>query len=223
MKSVARTFVVILSLLVMTAGLGCAALSYYITPGTVDKKGVLYVVEAGVADANDYAGYPNLEKSERLDRQVDVAHDVIQFNYDQAKQRDTMKYGILKDVTTPNAELGRQREEALFGPKGLLSMGLSMAGFGSITGFLGLARKRPQDITPQELKDTLNEAQGKASEELTAKENQLVDVVKGLDIFMKDVKGENPDLILNMKKLFTRIQNGDTKAAVARIKTTLPG
>lgn len=222
MKSIARTLVIMLSLLMVSAGLGCAALSYYATPTPVDKDAVRYVVSSGVADANEYKGYQNLYKAEKLDKDVDYAHDLIQFGYDQLKQKDTVMYSVHKKTTVPNAELGKQREVALFGPKGLLSMGLSMAGFGTLTGFVGLARKRPQDVTPQELKDAILEAQGKAAEELTAKENQLVDVVKSVDIFMKDVKGENPDLILNMKKLFTRIQTGETKAAVAKIKTTLP-
>jgi len=223
MKRLVRTLIIMLSLLMVSAGLGCAALSYYVTPTPIDKDAVQYVISAGVADANEYKGYQNLYKAEKLDKDVDYAHDIIQFNYDQLKQKDEVVYSVHKKTTVPNAELGKQREGALFGPKGLLSMGLSMVGFGTLTGFLGLARKRPQDVTPQELKDAILEAQGKAAEELTAKENQLVDVVKSVDIFMKDMKDDNPDLILDMKKLFTRIQTGATKEAVAKIKTTLPG
>lgn len=213
-----RTIVVMLSLMLIATGIGCVAVSRHATPASIDQKAVWYVSSAGVAEPNDFKGYPNLVKAERLEKGVDSAHDVIQLELEQKIQRDNLEYSIHKDVTANNRLVGEQREEMLFGEKGLLSLGLSLAGFGTLTGFVGLMRKRPGDVTSQEVEQVVSQATGKTAAELSEKEKQLIEVVKGVQKFIDTYKDKEPEAVTSLKELSNKAQDTSTQVAVAKIK-----
>ena len=221
-KSV-RTVVVILSLLMMVAGVGCVALSRRATPASVDVKAKAYAVKSGIADVNDFdAWYPNVEQAGRLKLAVDAAHKVNQLELQQQIEQDNLQYSIHKNVVIKNYKTGLEREEQLFGEKGLLSLGLSLAGFGTLTGFVGLARKRPGDVTPQELGLAVEQATGKINGDLSEKEKQLIEVVKGvqkfIDTYRDTTDNKEAVMIKTLKELASKAQDTNTQVAVATIK-----
>lgn len=215
-----RIVLIVISLLMMITGMGCVALSHLITPAEVDKAALRYAVDAGVADYNDYdAWYPNLDEATRLKDDVDNAHIVNQEKLRHLMEKDVTQHGIHQAVTTSNYQRGMQREEALFGEKGLLSMGLTMLGVGGFTGLLGLMRKRPGDLSKEEVETALTTATGKTKEELSAKEKQFVQLVKGVAEFMKSQESNgNKDAVLALKSIMDKYQDSQTKVAVAAAK-----
>lgn len=220
-----KKVIVILSVLLMLGGLGCAALSQLITPAEVDRAALKYAIDAGVAEPNDYnAWYPNLDEATRLKDDVDSAHIVNQEGLQHLIEKDVTRHGIHQKVTTRNRISGIQREELLFGETGILSLGLSMIGAGGFAGVLGLMRKRPGDVTPQELEQTVVSATGKTAEELSAKQKQFVQVVSGIQKFMDTYKdtSDNKEAVMlkEMKILCNATQDIDTRQAVAVAKTS---
>ena len=217
-----RVSVIVLSLMLMGAGVGCVAASKCITLAKVDKSAVEYVVEAGVAEPNDFIGWPNLLKVEKLEKSVDSAHKINRLELEQAIEAEDLEYSIHKDVVKEDKIAGLDREEAMFGEKGLLSLGLSLAGFGSLTGVVGLMRKRPGDVTSQELEQAVVQATGKTNGALSEKEKQLVDVVKGIQKFMNTYKdtSDNKEAVMlkELKIALDAKQDTNTQVAVAKIK-----
>jgi len=204
--------IILLALMVAT-GLGCVALSEYATPAPVDKAAVKYAAEAGVIDANSFRGYANYEKARRLERALQSAYKVYTLGLDQAKERHELDYANLEKVVAANTKTGKQREAALFGETGLISMGIGLAGMGGLGGFLGLMRKRPGDITPAELEA----ATVQASVEVKDKERQLLEIIGGVSEFMKTYdKTTEPGMALRASLKTTT--NSDTKQVVAAIK-----
>lgn len=207
--------VLLVASVALIAGIGCAALSQMVTPAKVDRAAVNYVSGAGVADADDFSGFANLEKALRLELKVDDAYEVKSLAIKQMAEKNELDYRQLKGVTAENTREALAREEQIFGEKGLLSMGLSLMGFGTLTGVIGLMRKRPGDITTQEMETALVDIKG----EITAKERQFIEVVKGVQSFL-DVhpKGDavGDELRANLQK-----QSLDTRQAVATAKTTV--
>lgn len=216
-----KTLIVTLSLMLVIAGLGCATLSTYVTPAKIDRGAVDYAVDAGVAEPNDYDGYPNLLKAGNLQNDVDSAHSVIQLSLQQQAQKDDLDYSIHRDTASSNYTIGVQREEMLFGEKGLLTLGLSMAGFGTLTGLVGLMRKRPGDVTTAEMEQTVAQATGKTTEELSTKERQMIQLVKSVQAFRDTFKRTNPDTIAAMDTILNEKQDTDTRITVAKIKKTV--
>lgn len=214
------TIIVILSLILIAGGIGCAALSNYVTPAEIDRGAVEYVVAADVAESEDYGGYPNLVKANKLKEDVDIAHTVNQFDLQHLLQKDTLDYSIHKDVVATNVVVSQQREEMLFGETGLLSLGLSMAGMGTLTGFLGLMRKRPGDVTSAELQQTVAEATGSTFEELDEKQTQFVQLVSGVSKFMETLK-DSPAVLASMKHIFNETQDTETQIAVSEVKLSV--
>jgi hypothetical protein len=209
----------LLCVLLLGVGIGCASLSEYLTPATVDQKAVAYAAEAGVADANDFAGYANLDKATRLRTAVDSAYQVKTLALNQMLEKGQLDYNVLKGIVTNNAKLAQQREEQLFGETGLLSMGLSLLGVGGLGGLIGLSRKRPGDITPQEMESALVELKGSVSD----KERQMIEVVKGVQGFI-DANKDDESLAYMVKQLKTYLndsQSVDTKQVVAAAKAVL--
>lgn len=220
MKTTTKTITILLSLLLMVAGIGCVAVSKWATPATIDNGAVGYVVSTGVADPNDFLGYPNLIKAEKLQIGVDSAHTIVQFGLDQLKQKDNLDYSIHRNIVANNVTIGQQREEMLFGEKGLLSLGFSMLGMGTLTGVLGLMRKRPGDVTKDEMQQVLAETQGKTIAELTEKEIQLIQLVKGFEKLKNTFKSD-VHLLDTFKTIMNTTQDINTQVAVARIKKTI--
>ena len=51
-----KKILLILSVVLLMSGLGCAALSHYITPAEIDRDAVSYAHLAGTARLEDYDG-----------------------------------------------------------------------------------------------------------------------------------------------------------------------
>ena len=221
-----RTTIIILSAIMVVAGISCTIVSQQATPAEVDQKALQYAVDAGVADFNDYdAWYPNLAEAIRLVQDVEHAHVLNRQALEQAIQKEDTAYSIHTNTTIDNKQKGIHREEALFGEKGLLSMGLSMLGIGGMGGMIGLMRKRPGDITKPEMEQALATATGKTSAELSVKEKQFVQLVKGVQAFTETYKGTTDNstavILQTLKQELNSAQDKDTQAAVAVIKKTV--
>ena len=208
-----KWFVVLLSAVMLAAGFGCMSLSEYVTPATIDPRAVDYVTRAGVDDPNKYVGYANLAKAMRLGNAVDDAHETMQLVYSQLSESDQLKYGQIKDTTAANLVMAREREELLFGETGLLTLGLSLAGFGSLTGLVGLMRKRPGDMTPEEIKRAL------AGQDavLSGREKQIVELIQGVEDYINTY----PDAASKIKDVLSKRQSAGTKALVGEVTANL--
>jgi len=216
-----KTIITIVSILLLIAGIGCStSLSYLLTPADIDTDAVKYAVDAGVAEPNEYKGYGNLAKAQKLVRDVGIAHTLNKQELAQSIERENTNHGIHSGTTKINFDSGVQREEALFGSTGLISMGLTLAGVGGV-GALGLMRKRPGDVTPLEMQSALAEVTGRTQEELTGKEKQFTQLVKGVQTFMnghknkdnKDVRG----LIESLRTAASTSGNADAIAALEKL------
>jgi len=210
-----KTTLSIICILALGLGIGCASLSDYITPATVDQHAVAYAASAGVVDANDFDGYANLEKAIRLEVAVGNAYEVKTLVLTQMQEKNQLDYGVLRGVTVNNTKIAREREAALFGETGLLSMGLSLLGVGGLGGILGLMRKRPGDITPQELEQTVADIKG----EVTAKDRQFIEVVKGVQAFIDSHKDDG--IASELKAAISLVRSADTKEAIALAKAVI--
>lgn len=210
---IAHYIVIAFSLLAIIGGIGCASLSHYVTPATIDRRAVDYAAKAQVADPNAFVGYSNLDKAIKLENAVGDAHAKNQLELMQLIDKDSLAYAQLNNIASSNRQMAQAREEQLFGPEGLLTMGLSMAGFGALTGLIGLLRKRPQDITPDELTQLIA---GKDAE-LTDKEKQFIELVKGIQNFI-NASPTNSEIL---KTELAKVQSADTKTEVAKVKATI--
>jgi hypothetical protein len=185
-----------------------------VTPASIDGSAVAYAVAAEAAEPNDFAGYPSLAKAEKLARDVDEAHNKVQLRLRQQIETDNLDYSVHKGVVATAVEKGQALEEKLFGPSGLLSMGLAAIGFGGFGGVIGLLRKRPQDWTQEEVDGALEEAGVEAS----AKTTQLVEIVKAVEAF-KNGAGAGAWAVL--KPYLLDKTSAGTKEEVAKITATL--
>jgi len=216
-----KLLVVLFSVILIAGSLAGCVLSQHFTPATIDKNAKQYTIDAGVADANDFKGWHNVIMAAKLKDLVDVASKLTQQRLNQMKDVDTLQHAIHQKTTTQNWREGMQTEELLWGQTGIASLVMGMAGMGTLTGFLGLARKRPQDITPQEMTVALSQATGKTEAELGEKERQLIQVVKGIQKFKDDYKEGNPDrndVLESLRNALMMAQDEDTQAAVAVAK-----
>lgn len=210
-----KTLIIIASIMLMTIGLSCAALSSYITPAEVDQNALRYAVNTGIVELSDYdAWYPNLAEAERLAKDVDAAHSTVQLSLQQQAEKDNLVYSIHKDVVSTNLITADQREEMLFGETGLMSMGLSMMGAGGLAGLLGLMRKRPKDWTPEEVEIAMTGVKG----ELTEKDKQIIELVRGVQKFLDTSDKTVSDAL---KTSLATNQSSTTKETVAKIKVTV--
>lgn len=209
--------IIAISLICTVAGCGCVALSHYLTPADVDHDAVLYVTRAGVAEPNEYDGYANLYKAEKLKLDVDIAHTYNQFDLKQLMDEDVLDYTILQNVVSKNFDIAIQREEAIFSESGLLSMGLGLAGFGTLTGIVGLMRKRPQDLTQEEVNVALSTATGQSQQAIARSTKHLAQVIKGIKKF-SDKYDDTDDVILALHTACNDAQDEDTRLVVSSIK-----
>lgn len=210
-----KAFVIILSLLAVAGGLGCAAFSELVTPAVIDRNAVDYAVYAGVADANDYNGYGNLYKANKLVGAVDAAHEQNQLILAQHIDRDALNYAQLVEAVRSNVQTAIQQEELLFSEKGIIAMGLGLAGFGSLTGLIGLTRKRPGDSTPLEVKQAIAGPEAL----LTVREQQFGELVRGIQRFL-DSSPESFDT-QDLKNKLDGAQSAGTKELVAIVKANM--
>lgn len=210
-----KQVLIVVALFVTGLGVGCASLSEYITPADIDSGSVAYVVGAGVADANTFTGYANLAKAIKLEAAVDSAYAVKSLAIQQLADKNQLDYSLCKDATTTNTKIAQQREESLFGATGLLSTGLVSLGFGSLTGLLGLMRKRPGDVTAEEMETAVETIKG----EVTDKDRQFIELVKGIQSFLNVHSGDAT--AKELKSILTNHESYDTETAVAITKVAL--
>ena len=215
-----RYVIAIASLIVLCGGLGCAALSNLVTPAEIDRQAVAYVASAGVADANEYAGYGNMAKAEKLKTDVTTAHQTIQLDLEQQAAKDNLTYAVLSETVANNYAAAVKQEETLFGPTGLLSLGMTAAGMGTLTGLIGLMRKRPGDVTSAELEQAVDEVAQQSGEELTTKQRQITQLVQGVSEYMKTLK-DAPASLESLKTALRMTQDTDTQVAVETVKKEL--
>jgi len=212
-KKMKKVVIALVSLILIAAGIGCStSLSYLITPADKDQDAVNYAVEAGVAEPNEYKGYFNLDKAIKLMKDVSIAYTIRKQKLVQALEREETTHSILSETTKANRDVALEREEALFGPTGILSVGLTLAGI-SGAGVLGLMRKRPGDVTPQEMQNVLAEATGRKQEELTVKEKQFTQLVKGVQTFVNKQKNGGSSIketLANLKA--AAVESGNVEA-----------
>jgi len=206
----------------MVAGVGCAAMSDYLTPATLDPQAVDYVVEAGVADANDYAGYANLYKARMLEIDMKGAHEWNVLYYAQLLDKENLSFGILNGVVERNRLEATALEKSIFDPTtGLLAAGLGLFGLAG-GGVLGLMRTKPGDWKPADVEDALTDL----TVQIGDKERQFIETVKGIQAFIDDAGREDGDSDLTLleaveglKGWLADAQSTDTKKAVAVAKT----
>lgn len=215
-----KTVVVVLSLLLTCIGLGCVAVSELVTPARIDSRAKTYAIERG-ADANDYrAWYPNLAVSNQLLKDIRAGHLTTLQEFEQAMERENLEYGLVLDVAEMDNRSAVTREEQLFGKTGLLSLGLTMAGFGAFTGFIGLMRKRPGDVTTEEMEQAVADSQDITTVELSDKQKQFVQLIQGIGVFMAGLQQSDP-VRTNLKTALSMTQDTETQVAVAAVKKEL--
>lgn len=249
MSGITKVVLMVFFLMVAVAGLACVPLSYHVIPTSVDKNAVAWVVKAGICDANEFEGYQNLAKAEKLNKALDAANDLIQFRIKQQSEKESKNYQIHKAIAVHNYKMGMAREKAWLSPTGILPLAMGLTGFGGFTGLIGLFRRKPGDIPKSKMDQAVAAIQGKSVEELSTKDRQFTQIVKGVqDIFngvknghleetitktigkaMDDLSPEEQALVkavkeavaIEMKTSLKKAQDSDTQVAVATIKKSI--
>jgi hypothetical protein len=200
-------------------GGGCVGtLSEEFTPGRVDKEVVAYNEEAGTGSAEDYRGflYPSLASVKRLKADFEAAVVVTNQELKHLAEQKQLQAEILKGIVTIDFDTAVTREDFLFNPTtGVLAMGLGLLGIGA-GGYLGLMRKRPQDITPVEMEKALGDVRG----EVTAKDRQLINLVGSVRnvLLAQDANGrDNTDVRAILKSSQTPETREAVKKALAQL------
>ena len=208
-----KTIAIMLLLVLGLTGLGCVAVSKYATPAPKASEAALkYGYEAGILDPNSYRGYANLEKAERLEVALESAYQVYTLGLEHATERHELDYGVLAKVAAANTKKGRATETAFFSEKGIIPLVAGLAGFGGLGSLIGLMRKRPGDITPQDMELAL----GGAGVKLKDKERQMLEIVRGIQAHLDT---DPPDAAM-LKGHLERKQSADTRVSVAALKVT---
>lgn len=197
-------------LAVILIGSGCiGTISEHLTPGRIDSDVVAYNEAAETGKAEDYKGflYPSLADLKLLSADLDAAIALTEQEIIHLAEQKQLQAKILKGVVTTDVEIAVAREEFLFNPTtGAVAMGLSILGVGA-GGYLGLMRKRPQDVTPVEMERALGEVKGEVDDR-DRKLIQLVASVKNV-IEAQPLRAQE-----EMKKLLEAGQLPETRAAV---------
>jgi hypothetical protein len=230
MKKLLFGMVLVVSLLIAAAGIGCASLSEYATPAIINQRAVDFVVESGVADPNEFEGWPNLHKALKLDSYVDMAYEIRYTTLKQSIENLEIDYGHLNDIVTKNLEAAQEREQELFADGGVLATALTAGGLGSFVGLLGLFRKRPGDMTKEDFQRAIEPIQG----ELGVKDQQFAQVITGVERFMKHKDeitsllskdgdaAEKTDQVLKLMKTYLgRSQDASTQQEVAKVRAVV--
>jgi hypothetical protein len=216
-----HALLVLLTLLCVAAAVGCAAVSEYVTPAQIDQRAVDYAASAGIVDPNDYGGYGNLLKAVRLQTAVQAAYEVNSLQLQQMQERNELDYGLLNEVVSRNTKIAQAREEMLFSEKGLISLGLGLAGMGGLGGFLGLMRRRPGDVTQAEMRSALADA----GVSVGKKEEQMLEIILGVQAFLRAHQtevaggGKADDAVAAQLKEF--LDKAESKSTRQAVKTAL--
>lgn len=201
-------------LAVVVIGGGCiGTLSEELTPGHVDERVVAYNEEAGTGAAADYKGllFPSLASVKKLRTDFEAAVVVTNQELKHLAEQKQLQAKILEGVVTADFKVASAREEFLFNPTtGALAVGLSLLGVGA-GGYLGLMRKRPQDITPVEMEKALGEVKG----EVTDRDRKIIELVNS----MKNVIDAQPTEA--QKEMIATLKKGQLPETRAAVKDVL--
>lgn len=211
---------IVVTLLMIIAAVGCYSVEEYITPGSLNSKAVALVVEMGVADVNEFAGYANLAKARKLQTYVQSAYDLDMLAIEQLREKRQLTWNQVRGIVNRDVTTSEAKGEALFGEKGIITSVLALAGFGGLTGAVGLMRKRPGDIT----KTNFDTAMAQAGVQLNDKERQMVEIVAGVQEFFDKYKKApegSKELVLydDLRTFLSKATSSDTKQAIAVAKT----
>jgi len=230
MKKLLIRLVLVLSVLTTVVGIGCASLSEYITPGTIDRRAVKFVEESGVSQPGEFNGWPSLHKALKLDVYVDMAYEVRYTTLKQSIEDLQIDYNHLNAIVTKNLEDAQLREAELFADGGVLSTILTASGLGAFTGMLGLMRRRPGDMSPEDFRKAVEPIQGQVG----IKEKQFAQVVLGVEKIMKgkdqiaslltkegDAATKTDELLKLFKTYLGRTQDAETQQEVAKVRATV--
>ena len=204
----------------MVLGIGCAAMSEYVTPATIDGRAIEYVVDAGLADANDYDGYANLYKARKLQIQVAAAHEVNLLELEQMIEQENLDANILRGIMERSVAEATALEEAIFDPTtGLLAAGLGVLGIsaGGVIGLMRKRHKRPGDYTEAEMTAALADLKGQLNE----RDHQFIEVVRSVQQFKDSAKTSNDPVLVKgaeMLSTFLRTHTKSTQNAVSAAK-----
>lgn len=216
-RKILSTVMVLCVITAMVLGIGCAAVSEYVTPASIDQRAVDCVVKAGLADPNDFTGYANLYKARLLKLLVRAAHEINMLAIEQMREKEQLDSNILQGVVERSVSEATALEEAIFDPAtGLLAAGLGIFGLAG-GGIIGLLRKRPGDWT----QDDVDGAFVDFNIDLHEKDQQLADVVRCVQQFKDACKesGEPGKLeAVEFLKSFLQSQSKSTEAAVTAAK-----
>ncbi len=207
-----KIIVLVVSVLLMALGLGCLPLSYYLTPAESDSDAIRYVTNTSLSkDVSDYEGYPSLAKAMRLQRDVNTTHSRIQQGLNHKVEADNLEHSIHSKTTAANTKTGLEREALLFGPKGIIPLALSILGAGTLSGYIGLMRRKPGDVAKEIYVDALDE--------IEEQDTELFELVKGIERFKGTLRCDDKD---TMREIFNDAQNKQTtQVRVAELRTQI--
>lgn len=212
-------FIGLVGVLFTLTAVGCVSLSALITPAERDIGAIKFVEDAGIAEPNEFDGFFNLAKAEKLKDMVPMAYEVNMLGIQQAADDQNLKLSHFTESTTAKFQKSKNLEDKLFSETGLLALAATAIGGGSLMGLIGLMRKRPQDITPEDLKVAIS---GKVTE-LAEKNDQIVAIKTSLtEVVMgvQDIIKASPDKAKEIKNMLANRQlNSTTKETVALIKS----
>ena len=207
-----KIIVLVVSVLLMALGLGCLPLSYYLTPAESDSDAIRYVTNTSLSkDVSDYEGYPSLAKAMRLQRDVNTTHSRIQQGLNHKVEADNLEHSIHSKTTAANTKTGLEREALLFGPKGIIPLALSILGAGTLSGYIGLMRRKPGDVAKEVYFDALGE--------IEEQDTELFELVKGIEKFKGTLTAGDQ---YKMREIFNDAQNKQTtQVRVAELRTQI--
>lgn len=205
-------------LAIVVIGAGCVGtVSEEFTPARCDPDVVAYNEEAGTGTAADYRGllFPSLASLKRLQADFTAAVAVTNQELTHLVEQKQLQADILKGIVDGDIEIAVAREDFIFNPTtGALAIGLSLLGIGA-GGYLGLMRKRPQDITPVEMEKALGDIKG----EVTDKDRQIIQLVASMKKVIEAAPDEkDQEEIIQILK---DNQLPETRAAVKQALTRL--
>jgi len=211
MRRIKRTLAYLVLAIVVIGG-GCiGTLSQELSPGRVDKDVKAYNAEAGVGDPDDYRGlfgYPSLASVLRLQTDFNAAVILTDQELQHMIEKKKLNDDILKGTVDGDVEIAVAREDFIFNPTtGVLAMGLGLIGIAG-GGYLGLMRKRPQDITPEDMELALGGVKGEVDE----RDRTIVNLVASMKNVL--VTAKESDGGLDIKSILKASQTPETRKAV---------
>lgn len=171
-----RKVIAYVLLAMVLIGSGCiSALSEHLTPTKNDTKVIAYVEKVGTGEANDYKGFlfPSLATLRKLKHDFEAAVVITNQELKHLAEAKKLEENILRGIVDHDVDMGEIREDNLYNPTtGTIALGLSLFGIAG-GGLLGLARKRPQDITRQDHEKALGDIKG----EVTDRDRKIIQLV----------------------------------------------